>query len=255
MYEDIEPLFACAMLPALAIALANDAFQDYHSFEEIFAIPPPIAGTIESLRIKEEMLDVPFFQTFDTDRPTGMIEKADLFSTRTVNLGYRAGFPTNITIYCRRREVLVKADCIFLYTPRRISSQIANCCRANGYSEAERKKFAGHRCDIFLPAYAASMSTIDGAASYWGLKPRTIYFEAFRGMSLQWHPQMEQSLPAKVQDDLAQRPDFIALSNKIKELGEKLKGPTSEDDIKNIHRHRDELYLKRRQLMSDELNQ
>ncbi|TAQ85272.1 hypothetical protein B7494_g6405 [Chlorociboria aeruginascens] len=40
------------------------------------------------------------------------------------------------------------------------------------------------------------MSIIDGVASYWGLEPRTIYFEAFRGMSLQWLPQMEQSLPA-----------------------------------------------------------
>ena len=46
MYEDIVPLFACAMLPALAIALANDAFRDYRSLEEIFAIPPPIAGTV-----------------------------------------------------------------------------------------------------------------------------------------------------------------------------------------------------------------
>ena len=61
MYEDIEPLFACAMLPALAIALANDAFQDYHSLQDIFAIPPLIAGTMHHLRIKEEMLDVPFF--------------------------------------------------------------------------------------------------------------------------------------------------------------------------------------------------
>ena len=65
MYEDIVPLFACAMLPALAIVLANDAFRDYRFLEEIFAIPPPIAGTVHPLRIKEEMLDVPFFQTFD----------------------------------------------------------------------------------------------------------------------------------------------------------------------------------------------
>ena len=80
MYEDIEPLFACAMLPALAISLANDAFQDYHSIQEIFAIPPPIASTVHQLRIKEEMLDVPFFQTFDANGPTSMIEKANTFS-------------------------------------------------------------------------------------------------------------------------------------------------------------------------------
>ena len=49
MYKDIEPLFACAMLPALAIALVNDAFQDYHSYEEIFAIQPRIAGIVHPL--------------------------------------------------------------------------------------------------------------------------------------------------------------------------------------------------------------
>lgn len=114
MYEDIEPLFACAMLPALAITLANDALQDYHSYEEIFAIPPPMAGTVHSLRIREEMLEVPFFQTFDADGPTGVIEKAGPFSARTVNLGHRAGFPTNITIHCGRRESLVKAAGMFL---------------------------------------------------------------------------------------------------------------------------------------------
>lgn len=97
------------------------------------------------------------------------------------------------------------------------------------------------------------MSTIDGAASYWGLKPRTIYFEAFRGMSLQWFPQMEQSLPAKVQADLAQRPDFVALSEEILGLGEKLKGLTVNDEIKALYSRRDEVYQQRRQLMSDEL--
>jgi hypothetical protein len=88
------------------------------------------------------------------------------------------------------------------------------------------------------------MSTIDGAASYWGLKPRTVYFEAFRGMSLQWHHQMEQSLPAKVQDDLAHRPDFVALSEQIKDLGEELKGLTVEDEIRTARGRRDELYLR-----------
>lgn len=113
MYEDIKPLFACAMLPALAITLANDAFQDYHSYEEIFAIQTPIAGIVHPLRIREDMLEVPFFQTFDENGPTDVIEKAGPFSARTVSLGHRAGFPTNITMHCRRREALVKADGMF----------------------------------------------------------------------------------------------------------------------------------------------
>jgi hypothetical protein len=113
MYEDMEPLFACVMLPALVIALANDAFQDYHSKKEIFAIPPPLAGTVHHLRIKEEMLEVPFFQRFNANGPTGQIEKAGPAGTRDVKLGHRAGFLVNLTGHCKRREALVKAESMF----------------------------------------------------------------------------------------------------------------------------------------------
>jgi hypothetical protein len=46
MYKDMEPLFANPVLPLLAIALADHAFQDYRSFEEIEAIPPPPDGSL-----------------------------------------------------------------------------------------------------------------------------------------------------------------------------------------------------------------
>ena len=85
------------------------------------------------------------------------------------------------------------------------------------------------------------MSTINGAASFWGLKPRITYFEAFRGMSLQWSPQMEQSLPAKLRVNLAQRPDFVKLSEEILELGEKLKGLTVKGEIKALCSCRDKV--------------
>ena len=78
-------------------------------------------------------------------------------------------------------------------------------------------------------------------------------FEVFRGMSLQWSPQMEQSLPAKVMADLAQRTDFVALSEEIMDLGEKLKLLVEEDEIKALCNNRDEAYQRRRQLMSNEL--
>jgi hypothetical protein len=113
MYEDIEPLFACVMLPTLSIALANNAFMDYQSEEEIFAIPAPIAGTVHPLRIKGEMSEMPFFQTFNENGPTGEIEKAGSSSTRKVKLGHRAGFPVNLTDHCNRREALVKAEGMF----------------------------------------------------------------------------------------------------------------------------------------------
>lgn len=110
MYEDMEPLFANPVLPLLAIAFADEAFQDYSTFEEIEAIPPPADGSLHHLRIKRELSKVPFFQSVSTEGPTGKIQKACVFSNRTVDLGHRAGYEENIGIHDMRAEVLVRAD-------------------------------------------------------------------------------------------------------------------------------------------------
>ncbi len=91
MYENMKPLFANPVLPLLTIALADRAFQDYATFEEIEAIPPPADGSLHHLRIKKDMLRVPFFQIVSADGPTGKIQGAGSFSNRTVDLGHRAG--------------------------------------------------------------------------------------------------------------------------------------------------------------------
>jgi hypothetical protein len=110
MYEDMEPLFANPILPLLAIALADDAFQDYQTSEEIFAIPPPSDGNLHELRIRKELGRVPFFQIMSPSGPTGKIQQAVSFTKRMVDLGHRAGYPQNIGVRAIRREVLVKAD-------------------------------------------------------------------------------------------------------------------------------------------------
>ena len=114
MYEDMEPLFADPVLPLLAIALADRAFQDYATFEEIEAIPPPADGSLHHLRIKRGMLRVPFFRIVSADGPTGKIQGAGSFSNLTVDLGHRVGYEENIGIYDIRRDTLVKADGKFL---------------------------------------------------------------------------------------------------------------------------------------------
>ena len=106
----MEPLFANPVLPLLAIALADHAFRDYQTFEDIEAIPAPADGSLHHLRIKQDLLRVPFFQIVTADGPTGKIHGASSFSNRTVNLGHRAGYEENIGIHDIRREVLGKAD-------------------------------------------------------------------------------------------------------------------------------------------------
>ena len=92
------------------IALADDTFQDYHTFEEIFVILPPSDRTLFELHIRKELELVPFFQTISPNGPTGEIQKVGSFSKQLVDLGHRAGYPQNIGFYAVRREVLIKAD-------------------------------------------------------------------------------------------------------------------------------------------------
>jgi hypothetical protein len=124
----------------------------------------------------------------------------------------------------------------------------------DGYEETEIMKFSGHSDrDVRREAYATSL-LVDGQASYWNKERDTELMDSFRGMSLQWHPSMIHSLPAKVQDDLRHLPDFVARHEEIKSLGEKLKGLTAEAEVGAAKKRQQELRWKQRQAMSEELS-
>lgn len=92
-------------------------------------------------------------------------------------------------------------------------------------------KFAGHNnADTFFGSYAPELSTVDGMASYWNKKRRTVHLEGFRGLSLHHHPQLLQSLPAKVEADLDNCSEFISVNKEIEMLGEKFRGIKIEDE-------------------------
>lgn len=116
MYENMKSLFTNSVLSLMIIALANHVFQDYESFEEIEKISSPADGSLHYLRIKKNMLRVPFFQIVSADEFTEKIHEAGSFSNRIVNLEHRAEYEKNIKIHDIRREVLVKADNKFLRT-------------------------------------------------------------------------------------------------------------------------------------------
>jgi hypothetical protein len=73
-------------------------------------------------------------------------------------------------------------------------------------------------------------------------------------MSLQWHPGMIHSLPAKVHNDLRHRPDFMAWDEEIKNLSEKIKEQTVEVTAEAAKKRQQELRWKQRQAMSEELS-
>ncbi|KAI9774214.1 MAG: hypothetical protein M1839_001760 [Geoglossum umbratile] len=98
------------------------------------------------------------------------------------------------------------------------------------------------------------MSTVDGQSSYWGRERRTIHIDVFRGVSLHHHhPQLLQSLPAKLQADLEHRPGFVALNTEIESLSAKATVATTDDERKQARDRRNELYWQRRQLVVAEL--
>lgn len=88
----------------------DQAFQGFDTFEEIENIPPPEDGALHHLRIKSEMLNIPFFRNVTSNGPTEKIQTAVSFSNRTVALGHRPRYLENIGIHDIRAEVLVRAD-------------------------------------------------------------------------------------------------------------------------------------------------
>ena len=101
----------------------------------------------------------------------------------------------------------------------------------NGYSIAKRIKFASHNnADTFFGSYAPELSTVDGMASYWNKKRRTVHLEEFCGLLLHHHPQLLQSLPAKVESNLDNCADFVSINKEIEILREKLRGIMVEDE-------------------------
>ena len=94
----------------------------------------------------------------------------------------------------------------------------------------------------FFGSYMPQLSTVDGISSYWNRKRRTVHVEGFCGLSLHCHPQMLQSLPAKVEADLEMRADFIAIEQEIEALKEKLRRVSIKDETQPDRVRREELY-------------
>lgn len=98
------------MLYILALALADDAFKDYSTLEEIFDLEPPRDQNIWHLEWKDSVLDLPVFRKMSLHGPTDTIQSSSSYDRQLSDSGHRAGFEVNISVHDARREALVKAD-------------------------------------------------------------------------------------------------------------------------------------------------
>lgn len=85
----------------LARAIADHAFRDYSTMEELLEIEPP-EEEMYHLQQNESVFGKPFFHVISN----GEMEKADTFSRRLRELGIRAGYLRPPTIHDFRAEGL-----------------------------------------------------------------------------------------------------------------------------------------------------
>lgn len=150
LYELVNlPYYCNSVLFFIAAALADDVLRDYHSWDDICAIPRPHQQKHIILHWHPEKAHWPVFPRssrrgeLDHDRTS-----ATLTSKALVDLGYRAGFQDNVVLHAARREVLLQVD-------------------NYGYSCNERMRFAAHiNADTYRRSYQTAMPMVDGQASY-----------------------------------------------------------------------------------------
>ncbi|QKX60504.1 uncharacterized protein TRUGW13939_07649 [Talaromyces rugulosus] len=231
VYEDIGemPLYLNPVMDLVIIALAQDAFRDFTSVDEIFALRPN-EGLPYQLALTEP--NRPFFEKMSRGGPTGEILTADWLFTELKKLCSRAGYPRHFTGHDIRAEALVKAD-------------------QHGYSVDERMTFAAHTNPrTFFESYASPTSTVDGVQNIFeNLTRRTDHLDIFRGWSLPRHPRLWQALPAKLQFDLAYSPEALAIDNELAALGELIRKTAPWTQCSEYKTRRQNMYRKRHQLV------
>ena len=94
----------------MALALADNVFVKYDSWDQIIAIEKPTCSQHVRLGYKKSSLSLPIFRVCDKEGPTDKLQKSTTFARQLAELGHRTGLTENITIHCMRREILLKVD-------------------------------------------------------------------------------------------------------------------------------------------------
>ena len=103
MHEGLEPrpLLFSPVLTLLAKAVADGAFQDYGSVEELLELEPH-DEEMHRLSSKDDVLNKPFFGI-----TAGRMQKANTFGKHLRDLGFRAGYIKPPTVDDVRAEGLI----------------------------------------------------------------------------------------------------------------------------------------------------
>lgn len=219
LYEiDDEPRLLCfnPMLFNLARLLAQHAFRDYITYEDLMAIEPPEDGELMPLPWKDELLETPFF----INESTGKIETANSYSNRDRDACRRAGYPDGIRNHDFRREGLHQ---ISHFVP-----------------EPVRQRYAGHTNSNIQAKHYTHTNAADGQAAFFGKPGRKHVLDLFRTFSVPRNPSLWQCLPAKKQYELENSQEFLELEEKLNALESNVNNKAAD--------YREKLLKKRREL-------
>ncbi|EED21202.1 conserved hypothetical protein [Talaromyces stipitatus ATCC 10500] len=243
-----QPLMFNPILFFLPMAAADHVFMGYTSAIDILDAADKAAeaygsGNVNDSHVlfkyamRQDIAEFPVLRPFTElkiEDATGRARGADSFAKQFAELGHRAGYPDRITARACRRWALMEAD-------------------RNG-SENARMKLAGHLDRRqFSKAYAHPLSDIDGQASYLGTRDRRGHITNRRGMELQKHQVVWESLPAKLEFEFEERNDVAAIQKEMQNLDEELKSSVAMDAVREIELEKRRLQYRKRSLYDQEL--
>ena len=114
-------------------------------------------------------------------------------------------------------------------------------------------KFAAQRNIRTLQGhYLHDLTTIDGAACFLGMQPRNDLTEDFRTATMKRNPDLQQSLPSRMKEELENRDEYVALTRQIENLTLQIKAATNKKTVSQLKDERAKTYKSRAKLQRDE---
>ncbi|KAM7212780.1 Protein of unknown function (DUF3435) domain containing protein [Rhypophila decipiens] len=238
LYEDLpdQLLVVQPMVFSLAMFLAAGAIKRCKTIEQVLAVVPPKDGRQWVFEWEEHVLDWPIYPEVSADGPVWQkIQSGSSFNTQLAGLSDRAGLQERVQVHSGRREAILKAT-------------------ENGYSNDELLKFAAHTNQVTRTRdYISSICSVDGQGSFLGTELRRDTAEDFRSATVRRNPELLLSLPAKEQDELQGRRDYVDVVDAIESLTRQINALSSMAAIDSLKSQRAELYERRRRLEHEEL--
>ena len=191
----------------LVKAVADDAFRDYRTLEELLELEP-FDDEMHQIHFKQDVLNKPFFEMSN-----GKIQKANSFGKDLRDFGFRAGYLRAPTIHDFRAEGLYLIGMILLFHfffSLKVRQALFDCSKDETCRTARR----------------VDLWRILAAEQQWCRLPRSQLWwkiawhcqRPVRGLTIARNPELWQSLPAEKQQEVENTPEFISIEEELENL-------------------------------------